>query len=67
MFGDWLYETGPEVHDYLYGGHRPTVRYLADHCIAPSGAYSHVHAVLVTRAGEILGLEQGFAGSVKEK
>jgi GNAT superfamily N-acetyltransferase len=64
--GDWLFETGPEIFDYIFDGKENALRHLAAHWALTEGVFSHSHAILAHQGGKVVALELGFTSAQKE-
>jgi ribosomal protein S18 acetylase RimI-like enzyme len=58
--GHWLYETGIELFNYVYGSKTLAIERLARQWRYPDGIISHAHAVFAKQDGDIIGIELGY-------
>jgi ribosomal protein S18 acetylase RimI-like enzyme len=58
--GEWLYETGIELFDYVHGSKAVATERLARQWRYPDGIFSHSHAVFAKIGAQIVGVELGF-------
>jgi ribosomal protein S18 acetylase RimI-like enzyme len=61
-----IYQTGPEVFDYLYGDSGTAITYVAAHWVLPQGLFSHALTTVAMEGVNVVGVEQGFAAALKQ-